>query len=425
MRTARTCEAEVLADLPGGADAPAVGVAGAGPDLDAGDGRQGERSQGGERERVIPDPGGGAGGSGGPLERALAALEVPSHGTTPPRRESDDAAGFRWARSRSARGLTMAEERGSGRSVAPVDGLGAWEGVRPTLWVRVGSGVGAIAYLGTRHRLCRHRAGANRRAESPRRSPSWSATVAFLLAPRWPALARGIGVRRGGGAGPTSRRWRSRPSGSSRRRSCRSSCWRWGSSSARTPRSARRWSCVVVYPLVQLAAGRIGPAAGGLPPLELSRLVTNGFSVAATGVLNWLALRTLARFHAEAEERRTLESRLQNAQRLQVVGELASVAAHDFRNVLGASTTPRTSSRPPRIRGAGARRGAAAVRAQRQQDRDPAPLDFARRAEVRPRGDRRGPGGRGDRAARDAPRGAALHGPRRGRRARLGGGRPG
>jgi signal transduction histidine kinase len=64
-------------------------------------------------------------------------------------------------------------------------------------------------------------------------------------------------------------------------------------------------------------------------------MVTNEFSVGAAGVLTWLALRALARLHDEAEERRVLEDGLRNAQRLQVVGELASVVAHDFRNVLG------------------------------------------------------------------------------------------
>jgi signal transduction histidine kinase len=107
---------------------------------------------------------------------------------------------------------------------------------------------------------------------------------------------------------------------------------------------------IALYPLVMLAAGRIGPAAGGLPPQELSRIVVISGALAATGLMTWFALRSFARLHAEADERRRLESRLQNAQRLQVVGELAGVSAHDFRNILGvvynAASLLSTSSDP-------------------------------------------------------------------------------
>lgn len=227
----------------------------------------------------------------------------------------------------------MKEPLGPVRPAAPVDGLGSWEGVRPVLWVRAGTAAGAISYLA-------HVIACAVTGSAPIGEPISEivvvvvCTAAFLLTPRWPALAAGMAcgvvavqVLIATVAIPSS----------------------WVVSPPVLPvvvlavglffgaRAAlgAAGAVVVAYPLVQLVAGRIGPAAGGLPPLELSRLVTVEFSVSAGGVLTWLALRALARAHAEADERRRLEVRLQNAQRLQVVGELASVAAHDFRNVLG------------------------------------------------------------------------------------------
>lgn len=227
----------------------------------------------------------------------------------------------------------MTEGSGSGRSVAPIDGLGSWEGVRPVLWVKAGTAAGAISYLA-------HVIACAVSGSAPIGEPISEivtvvvCTAAFFLASRWPALGAGLACGVVGlqvliatVAIPSS----------------------WVVSPPVLPvivlavglffgaRAAlgAAGAVVVAYPLVQLAAGRIGPGVG-LPPLELSRMVTTEFSVASGGVLTWLALRALARAHAEAEERRQLESRLQNAQRLQVVGELASVAAHDFRNILGA-----------------------------------------------------------------------------------------
>ena len=222
---------------------------------------------------------------------------------------------------------------GAGRPVPSIDGLGSWEGVRSTLWVRAGSGIAAICYLG-------HLIACILTWPVPIGEPySEAVTVvvcaaAFLLAPRRPALGAamtcavvGVQVYVATVAVPTE----------------------WVVAAPVLPvvvlavglffgANASLGAAalgVVVYPLVQLAAGRIGPAAGGLPPLELSRMITNVSSVAASGVLTWLALRTLARLHVEAVERRELEDGLRSAQRLQVVGELAGVAAHDFRNVLG------------------------------------------------------------------------------------------
>jgi signal transduction histidine kinase len=228
----------------------------------------------------------------------------------------------------------MTDGTGAERRIAPVDGLGSWQGVRPVLWVRVGTALGAISYLG-------HVIACRVTAPAPIGEPISEAvvvavcTLAFFLTPRWPALGAGLAcavvaaqVLLACVAIPAS--WVVAPTvlpvivlatglffG------------------ARTALGVSA-ALVVLFPLVLLAGGRIGPAAGGLPPLELSRMVTTMFSVAASGLLTWLALRTLARVHAESEERRRLEVRIQNAQRLQVVGELASVAAHDFRNILGA-----------------------------------------------------------------------------------------
>jgi signal transduction histidine kinase len=227
----------------------------------------------------------------------------------------------------------MKDDNGSGRFAARVDGLGSWEGVRPTLWVRAGTAAGAISYLG--HFVACLVSGA-----APIGEPISEAivvavcTVGFLVAPRRPAL--GAGMACAVVAAQVFYATIAVPS-------------HWVVSPPVLPvvvlatglffgaRAAlgAAGACVVTYPLVLLAGGRIGPGVG-LPPLELSRMVTTEFSVAASGVLTWLALRTLARVHAESEERRQLEVRIQNAQRLQVVGELASVAAHDFRNILGA-----------------------------------------------------------------------------------------
>jgi signal transduction histidine kinase len=227
----------------------------------------------------------------------------------------------------------MAEQRDSGRPVASIDGLGAWEGVRPVLWVRVGSGFAAIAYAG-------HLLACLVTWPIPIGDPIGEAltfvacVVAYFVAPRRPAL--GAALTCGSVAAEVYAASVVVPAA-------------WVASLPVLPvvvmatglffgaRAGLIASIagVIVYPIVQLAAGRIGPAAGGLPPVELSRIVVFSGAVAGAGILTWLALRTLGRLHAEAEERRKLEGRIQNAQRLQVVGELAGVAAHDFRNILG------------------------------------------------------------------------------------------
>lgn len=89
-----------------------------------------------------------------------------------------------------------------------------------------------------------------------------------------------------------------------------------------------------LYPIALAASGLYGPRLQALPPVDASRLLVVELCVTASGLLTWLAVRTLARVHVEAEERRQLEIRLQHFQRLEVVGQLAGVAAHDFRNIL-------------------------------------------------------------------------------------------
>ena len=227
----------------------------------------------------------------------------------------------------------MTDRSGTRRRVPSIDGLGSWEGVRSTLWVRVGSAVAAVAYFA-------HLVACIATWPTPIGEP-WSeavvvvaCTTAFLLAPQFPALGAAMSCAAVGAqvylatvAVPSE----------------------WVVATPVLPvvvlatglffgaRAALLASAAggFVYPVVLLVAGRIGPAAGGIPPLELSRMITTEGAVGGAGILTWLAIRTFARIHADAEERRALESRLQNAQRLQVVGELAGVAAHDFRNILG------------------------------------------------------------------------------------------
>jgi len=214
-----------------------------------------------------------------------------------------------------------------------LDRLGGWASVRSTQWVRVGSGVAAVAYLG-------HLLVCLVTWPIPIGDPVGEAltfiacSIAFLVAPRHPAVGAAI--------------------------SCTSVAAEVYVASAIVPsewvasppvlpvvvlatglffgaRAALAASAagVALYPVVMLAAGRIGPAVGGVPPHELSRMVVFSGAVAGTGLMTWFALNSFARLHAETVERRQLEARIQHAQRLQVVGELAGVAAHDFRNVLG------------------------------------------------------------------------------------------
>ena len=227
----------------------------------------------------------------------------------------------------------MTERSGPAWPVTSVEGLGAWRGVSPTLWVRVGSGVAAVAYLG-------HLLVCLVTWPAPIGDPIGEAitfvacTIAFLIAPRWPAAGAAI--------------------------SCASVAaevyvaaaiveTQWVASLPVLPvvvlatglffgaRAALASSIagILVYPLAMLAAGKIGPAVGGIPPHELSRMMVISGALAGAGLMTWFALRALARLHAEAAERRELEVTLQHAQRLQMVGELAGGVAHDFRNVLG------------------------------------------------------------------------------------------
>jgi signal transduction histidine kinase len=90
----------------------------------------------------------------------------------------------------------------------------------------------------------------------------------------------------------------------------------------------------LVYPAALLAAGRHGPWFSGLEPVEWKRLMVTEMVAAVAGLFAWLAIKTFNRVLAEAEERRRLEIRLQHLQRLEVVGQLAGIAAHDFQNIL-------------------------------------------------------------------------------------------
>lgn len=226
----------------------------------------------------------------------------------------------------------MVEGAGAAREGATIDGLGAWASLRSTQWVRVGSGFAAIAYLG-------HLVACLVTWPIPIGDPIGEALTfvacgaAYLLAPRRPALGAAISCIAVGSETlaasvivPT----------------------QWVASLPVAPvvvlavglffgaRAALRAAAAgaLAYPLLLAAAGRIGPSVGGIPPVELSRLVVLVGAVLGSGVLTWFALRALARLHAEAEARHRLEVQLQHAQRLQMVGELASVTVHDLRNVL-------------------------------------------------------------------------------------------
>ncbi|HSN13397.1 MAG TPA: ATP-binding protein [Anaeromyxobacteraceae bacterium] len=249
----------------------------------------------------------------------------------------------------------MKHRSDAGQRVPSIDGLGSWEGIRSTLWVRVGSGVAAVAYLA-------HVIACLVTWPAPIGEPISEAvvvvvcTAAFLLAPRWPAVGAALSCGVVAAqvfvailAIPTE--WVVAPP------VLPVVVLATGLFFGARASLAAAGAGVVLYPILHLAAGRIGPAAGGVSPLELSRMITTVSSIGASGVLTWLALRTLARVHRDAEERRELESRLQGAQRLQVVGELAGVAAHDFRNILGVfynSATLLSSSPDPEARMLGA-----------------------------------------------------------------------
>lgn len=89
-----------------------------------------------------------------------------------------------------------------------------------------------------------------------------------------------------------------------------------------------------LYPISLAISGRYGVLLDRLPAMEVTRLAVTETVVVASGALTALVVRTFLKVHAEAEELRRLEIRLQHTQRLHVVGQLAGVAAHDFRNVL-------------------------------------------------------------------------------------------
>jgi hypothetical protein len=95
----------------------------------------------------------------------------------------------------------------------------------------------------------------------------------------------------------------------------------------------------LLYPAALVVSGRHGPWLSGLQPIEWKRLIVTEMVSAVAGLFAWLAIKTFNRVLAEAEERRRLEIKLQHLQRLEVVGQLAGIAAHDFQNLLAMSRT--------------------------------------------------------------------------------------
>lgn len=227
----------------------------------------------------------------------------------------------------------MPKRAAGGPWPASICGLGAWTGGRPSLWVRVGAAVAAAGYAltATFHSLS---------AVAPvGDQPMEFATVlvaigAFLLAGRRPALAAGLLI---GMVALELLVATARIPGAHTVTAIVLPVVVLGSGLFFGARAALASAALagVLYPVALAISWRDGVWPRDLPPLDASLLVVIEFAVAAAGLLTWLVMRTLVGVHAEAEERRRLEIRLQHLQRLEVVGQLASVAAHDFRNVLG------------------------------------------------------------------------------------------
>lgn len=216
---------------------------------------------------------------------------------------------------------------------ASIYGLGAWAGARPVLWIRAGA---ALAALGYSISLCFHfftgvATIGNRETELLCIVIS---SLAFAISWRRPVLAAaltilGVTLDLVVGVATVPDAQYIAPIvapvvvlGSALFFGARGAIGAAG-------------TAMVLYPMALAISGRYGALLERLPPLERSRLLIAELAFFATGLLTALATRTLVRVHAEADEVRRLEIRLQHMQRLQVVGQLTGEVAHDFRNILG------------------------------------------------------------------------------------------
>lgn len=227
----------------------------------------------------------------------------------------------------------MQERGGTGHGDASIYGLGSWAGARPVLWIRVGAAAAALGYAVTLtfHFISGVATLGNERTEV---LTVLLCAAAFLIAERRPALAAGLTI---GVVSLDLLVSTALVAESQYVAAILLPIVVLGSGLFFGARSAlgATATAAVLYPLALAASGRFGSWLGGLPPVEVARLVVVELAVVVTGVLTHLVARMIVRVHSEADELRRLEIRLQHMQRLHVVGQLAGVAAHDFRNVLG------------------------------------------------------------------------------------------
>jgi signal transduction histidine kinase len=219
------------------------------------------------------------------------------------------------------------------QGVASIYGLGTWAGGRPVLWVRAAAIAAVVGYgaTATFHFFTGIAPVGDRVMELVTVTVS---AVAFLLAPRRTALAAGLLI----GVVSVELLVATLLVPDSQTISplvFPNVVLAAGLFFGVRATLAAGGAIAVLYPLALALSGRFGGWLQHLGPVEVSRLLVVEFTIAAVTLMTTLAVRMLVRIHAEAEERRRLEIRLQHLQRLHVVGQLAGVAAHDFRNLLG------------------------------------------------------------------------------------------